>query len=106
MAPDFPGWIASSLLCGTHSGRFQAETPLIPPFRFSKPALLIMALAIYTAVSTGQGGAGTNPTPTKKGCEASAEKARAIEKLHSLPVVYNTSPSSYLTPRHSLPSGR
>src|SRR3954469_4497935 len=28
-----------SLLCGTHPGRFQAETPLIPLFRFPKPAL-------------------------------------------------------------------
>jgi hypothetical protein len=27
------------LLCGTHTGRFQAETPLIPMFRFPEPAL-------------------------------------------------------------------
>src|SRR3954451_12565063 len=30
-----------SLLCGTHPGRFQAETPLIPLFRFPKPALAL-----------------------------------------------------------------
>jgi hypothetical protein len=27
------------LLCGTHPGRCQAETPLIPLFRFPEPAL-------------------------------------------------------------------
>ena len=43
--------------------------------------LLVMALAIYTAVSTGQRDAKTNPTPAEKRCEASAEKARAIENL-------------------------
>jgi hypothetical protein len=28
-----------SLLCGTHPGRFQAEAPLIPLFRFPETAL-------------------------------------------------------------------
>src|SRR6185295_2496814 len=31
--------LSSFLLCGTHTGRFQAETPLIPMFRFPEPAL-------------------------------------------------------------------
>ena len=66
--------------------------------------LLVMALAIYTAISTGQRDAKTNPTPAEKRCEASAEKARAIENL-ILYEVYDASPASYLTLRHCLPSG-
>jgi hypothetical protein len=40
-----------------------------------------MALALYTAVSTGQWDAETNPTPAEKSGEASAEKGRAVENF-------------------------
>jgi hypothetical protein len=43
--------------------------------------LLVMALAIDTAVSTEQWDAETNPIPAEKRCEASAEKGRAVENL-------------------------
>jgi hypothetical protein len=33
--------LSSFLLCGTHPGRFRAETPLIPMFRFPEPALYL-----------------------------------------------------------------
>src|SRR4051812_3351631 len=39
-----------SLLCSTHTGRFQAETPLIPLFKFSEPALSSSELVSWTSV--------------------------------------------------------
>ena len=54
--------------------------------------LLVMALALYIAVSTGQWDARTNPTPAEKRCEASAKKGRPIKNLvlHKRPALYRS----------------
>jgi hypothetical protein len=54
------------------------DTQIQHPDRLAR-LLLVMALAIYTAVSTGQ--PGRTRHPPKKRCEASAEKGRAVENL-------------------------
>ena len=54
------------------------DTQIQHPDRLAR-LLLVMTLGIYTAVSTGQWDAQTNPTPAGKRGEASAEKGRAVE---------------------------
>jgi hypothetical protein len=55
------------------------DTQIQHPDRLAR--LLVMTLAIYTAVSNGQWNAKANPTTAEKRYEASAEKARAVENF-------------------------
>jgi hypothetical protein len=48
------------LLCGTHPGRCQAETPLIPLFRFPEPALFFTNLSGASLTDANLSGANLN----------------------------------------------
>jgi hypothetical protein len=56
------------------------ETQIQYPDRLAR-LLLVMTLALYTAVSTGQWDAETNPTPAEKRPEKSTKKGGALENL-------------------------
>ena len=57
-----------------------ADTQIRHPDRLAR-LLLVMALALCTAVSTGRWDAATNPTPAEKRCEAPARESRSLQNL-------------------------
>jgi len=72
-------WAIEPMFSDFKSRGFGVEdTQIQHPDRLAR-LLLVMTLGIYTAVSTGQWDAQTNPTPAGKRGEASAEKGRAVE---------------------------
>jgi hypothetical protein len=74
-------WAIEPMFSDFTSRRFGVEdTQIQHPDRLAR-LLLVMALALYTAVSTGQWDAETNPTPAEKRHETSAEKDRSLKKV-------------------------
>lgn len=61
---------------------------------------LVMALALYAAVSTGQWDAENNPTPVEKSIETATQETRPVETIvvHQKPATHRqTHPSSAAT---------
>jgi hypothetical protein len=74
-------WAIEPMFSDFKSRGFGVEdTQIQHPDRLAR-LLLVMALAIYAAVSTGPWDAQTTPTPAEKRWEASAEKSRSFENL-------------------------
>ena len=70
------------------------------------PILLVMALALYIAVSTGQWDARTNPTPAEKKMSSISQKRSPDQKPRSSPEACAISLASSSTPCRSRPFGQ
>jgi hypothetical protein len=74
-------WAIEPMFSDFKSRGFGIEDTLIQhPDRLTR-LLLVTALAIYTAVSTGRWDAETNPTPAEKTCERPARESRPLQNL-------------------------
>jgi hypothetical protein len=74
-------WAIEPMFSDFKSRGFGVEdTQIQHPDRLAR-LLLVMALALYFAVSTGQWDAQTNPAPAEKKSERSAEKGRPLQNL-------------------------